>query len=177
MYKDLVYWNKQVTNNALNSVSKGSPTQKLAYFLASKDLGDERASFESHIKGFYLLEERYKYIKSLMSSPEKIIHALDTHKQRVEWQIRRIYRARNMIVHEGITPTYTDILIENTHDYLDTILSGLMELASRKNTLNSIEQGFKMVEINYSSYHKQLKVKGLSFTKENLNALLFDYPL
>ena len=68
-------------------------------------------------------------------------------------------------------------MIENTHDYLDTVMSGLMFLASAKNTLDTIDQGFKMVEINYASYYKSINEKGLAFTQDNIYDLLFKHPI
>lgn len=90
----------------------------------------------------------------------------------MSWQIRRIYRARNLIVHEGTTPTFAKVLIENIHDYLDTVVNALMTMAS-EGKINTIEQGFKHVELNYTAYHSALRTKGLSFDEVNFEKLLF----
>ena len=64
------------------------------------------------------------------------------------------------------------MLIENTHDYLDSIMNKLMSLASTEDTVNSIDQGFKMMELNYSSYYAALSQKGIQFNDNNINDLL-----
>ena len=46
---------------------------------------------------------------------------MEAHQKKVEWQIRRIYRTRNLIVHSGRSPIFLHALIENAHDYLDQI--------------------------------------------------------
>ena len=91
---------------------------------------------------------------------------LESHSKRVEWQIRRIYRARNIIVHSGKTPSYTRILVENIHDYLDVIMGSLIQLATKPKTIMSIDQGFKYLSLTHDSYKKDLEKKGAVFTSD-----------
>ncbi|HGG8837569.1 TPA: hypothetical protein ACJJXM_003801, partial [Enterobacter hormaechei subsp. xiangfangensis] len=93
------------------------------------------------------------------------------HGQRVAQQIRRIYRARNLIVHTGNLPSYTSILIENLHDYLDVVIGTLIELNISQRRISTISQGFKMMEIRYSSYRRKLEVKNLQFKEDNIDSL------
>lgn len=86
---------------------------------------------------------------------------IKNHTQRLEWQIRRIYRTRNLIVHTGITPKYTAILIEHTHSYLDVLLSTLIKLSSL-NRINSVGQGFQYMDLLYNDYIKILDNKNSS---------------
>lgn len=111
------------------------------------------------------------FSKTLTTDANNCTRALDNHKQRVEWQIRRIYRARNMIVHDGTTPSYTNILIENLHDYLDSVMKGLMLLASTKHTMNTIGQGFKIYELNNKSFLNGLNKIQKGFTNDTFNKL------
>lgn len=173
--KDIRYWNRKLHRRLLNGSTGANNALPMARFLILDEYEDKRQELEELFRDYHLLRDRYFYIKSLLSKPGHIIQALDSHTKRVEWQIRRIYRARNMIVHDGITPTYTEVLIENTHDYLDSVMNGLMTLASSEYTLNTIAQGFKLAEINYDSYYKALSAKGISFQESNINDLLFKY--
>lgn len=175
--KDLFQWDSRLAKRMLKNIQGDGIAYRLSNFLIFDEFSDRRQELESSFKSYHLLKDRYEYVKYLFSSPENIIKSLDAHKIRVEWQIRRIYRARNMIVHDGVTPSYSEVLIENTHDYLDTVMTGLMVLASAKNTLDTIDQGFKMVEINYVSYYKSLNEKGLVFTQNNIYDLLFKHPI
>ncbi|MCG0458524.1 hypothetical protein L6R44_20900, partial [Enterobacter cloacae complex sp. ECC445] len=95
----------------------------------------------------------------------------DIHGKRVAQQIRRIYRARNLIVHTGNLPSYTPILIENLHDYLDVVIGTLIELNISQRRISTISQGFKMMEIRYSSYRRKLDVKNLQFKEDNIDFL------
>ena len=166
--KDLLLWNSGFSKNVFKKVECSGIPEKTLNFLALDKYERLRDDLKRRFNDFHLLRERFCYLEKLMSSPLHVVSSLDSHKQRVDWQIRRIYRARNMIVHDGRTPSYTEILIENTHDYLDTILSSLMSLGSKDHILNSIDQGFKMAELSYLSYYKRLNEKGLKFDERNI---------
>jgi hypothetical protein len=166
--KDLLLWNSGISKSIFKEVECNGIPEKTINLLALDKYEDLRNDLKGRFNDFHLLSERFSYLERLMSSPSHVVSSLDSHKQRVDWQIRRIYRARNMIVHDGKTPSYTEILIENTHDYLDTIFSALMSLGSKDHVLNSIAQGFKMAELGYSSYYKKLNEKGLKFDEGNI---------
>ncbi|MFG3694835.1 hypothetical protein ACGFZ6_15835 [Stutzerimonas stutzeri] len=170
--RDLFRWNGRLMKILLKDIGGKDLISRLASFLSLQKHEAARNRLESSFGEFVLLSERYNYIKGVLSSPELVVETLDRHKERVSWQIRRIYRARNLIVHEGATPTFAKVLIENIHDYLDTVFSALMAMAS-EGKINTIEQGFKHVELNYSAYHSNLKAKGLAFDENNFERLLF----
>ncbi len=166
--KDLLLWNSMVSKNIFKEVDCTGIPEKALHLLTLDKYEGLRNDLKGGFNDFHLLSERFSYVEWLLSSPSNVVSSLDSHKQRVDWQIRRIYRARNMIVHDGKTPSYTEILIENIHDYLDTILSSLMSLGSKDHILNSIDEGFKMADLTYSSYYKRLNEKGLEFDESNI---------
>lgn len=171
--KDIWNWNRSFHHRITSGVVGQNNAQKFAKILRLDCYANKRRELESEFRDFILLSERYKHIMKMLDSPEQIANTLRRHTERVEWQIRRIYRVRNLIVHDGVTPSYTELLIENLHDYLDSVMNGLMKLAARDHTINTIEQGFKLAEINYKAYLDNLKKKGLVFNESNLNKLVF----
>ena len=44
---------------------------------------------------------------------------MDAYVQRIRWQLYRIYRTRNIIVHSGEEPLKIEYLGEHLHSYLD----------------------------------------------------------
>lgn len=170
--RDLLRWNHRATKKALRSVPGQKLTDKLVKLLVLSEFDSERIALEEEFKDFHLLRDRFDYFRGVFSSPSKAVEALIAHRQRLEWQIRRIYRARNIIVHSGQTPPYTRALIEHAHDYLDSVLSTLVKLASRPKTVNSVAQGFKHVELKYGHYYKSLTAKGLVFDAGNIETLV-----
>lgn len=173
LVKDLLNWNQGLTRKSFRGVPGTKFADKLVRILALEKYEDRRLLLEGAFKDFHLLRDRFAYFRAVFGSPQSVIAALDAHKQRLEWQIRRIYRARNIIVHSGETPAYTKAIIEHTHDYLDTVLELLVRLASRPKCINSVGQGFKFVDLRYSKYCAALHSKGLIFDEANIDSFVF----
>lgn len=173
--KDLLTWNAGVVRRIYKDVDAKGVVSKTAHLLALNKYEHLRRDLEESFGDFHLLRDRYEHLQRMLSSPKLIVDVLDAHSKRVAWQLRRIYRARNTIVHDGSTPSYTEILVENTHDYLDSVMRWLMALASSENTIHTVAQGFKMVELNYGSYKKNLSKKGLVFDEDNIDSLMFSF--
>lgn len=176
LVKDLLLWNAQHVRAVFKGIDGQKFTDKLANLLALKELESERNALEAKLEHFYLLRDRFQYFADLLETPRKTLSALDAHRIRVEWQIRRIYRTRNVIVHTGRTPSFTRTLIEHAHDYLDAVLSLLSKLASKPKAIHSVAQGFKYVDISYATYVDALSKKGLTYDARNLTSLIFPRP-
>ena len=86
-----------------------------------------------------ILKQKLLYYKNEFSKTEDILRIFDNHKRRVEWQLRRIYRARNLIVHSGKMPYQLDSLIENLHHYYDLFLMEINLSAEKTEVSNSLE--------------------------------------
>src|SRR5690606_9153820 len=98
-----------------------------------------------------------------------------SHKQKVEWQIRRIYRTRNLIVHSGKLPSYTNILIENLHNYFDSFLETLINKAITEKTIRTINQGVIELDFAVKNHFDTLdKHKDEDTTLDNFKSILFD---
>lgn len=77
-----------------------------------------------------------------------------------------------MIVHSGKTPSFTNILIENTHDYLDTIMKTTIKLSTHNKKISSIQQAFMYSNIQYSALIKWLSKKDTEFSDDNINRII-----
>lgn len=173
LVKDLLQWNSNFTRSLFKPIPGKKFTDRLVRLAVLPEYEVPRRRLEDSFKDFHLLRDRFDYFKQMLSSSNAVVAALDAHSQRLEWQIRRIYRTRNIIVHSGVTPRYTKPLIEHTHDYLDTVLNLLVRLASKPKTIHSVSQGFKYVELRYRQYYEKLKDKNTSFDVNNIDALVF----
>jgi len=173
LVKDLLRWNTTSFKTALKPIDGRKLTDRLVKVLTLPEYAVNLAALEGSLNDFHLLRDRVNHMKDILSSPGKVIATLDAHWTRVEWQIRRIYRVRNIIVHSGNTPPYTKPLIEHTHGYLDTILAMLVRLASKPKSVHSVSQGFKYIELQYKLYYKKLSEKGITFTRDNIDELIF----
>jgi len=174
---DLLNWNKIELNRCLRGIAGDNIRAKLAKFLVLDEYAGRRQALDIAIRDFHLLRSRLSYLSYVLADPKNILDLLSSHKQRVGWQMRRIYRARNVIVHSGRTPPYTGTLIENVHDYLDLVMSTLVSLASENGTITSVEQGFKFIEINCSAFEKSLKNMSRETYVTDIDAAIFKFAI
>ncbi|MDG2954968.1 hypothetical protein P7M11_09610 [Bisgaard Taxon 10/6] len=164
LVKDLIRWNHHITKDILKNIDGDDFIIRLINLLSNDKYSDKFDDLIQKTKDFYLLNDRLSYFKELLSLKKKICSMIDNHTERLKWQIRRIYRARNIIVHTGYTPAYTSILIEHIHSYLDIILSTLIQL-STKEKIDSVGQGFQYIKLIYNHYSSFLGIK----SKKNEN--------
>ncbi|MBU1284898.1 MAG: hypothetical protein KJ794_15950, partial [Gammaproteobacteria bacterium] len=168
LVRDILNWNPKAAKVSFKNVPGKKFTERLIKILSQPEYAENLKNIEDNLRDFHLLKDRVDYFKDLLSSPKKILTALENHEERLTWQIRRIYRARNIIVHSGLTPPYTKQLIEHTRDYLDIILDNLVALGSDPKIAKSTTQGFKYMELQYQSYIEKLNEKNLTFTNTNI---------
>lgn len=62
----------------------------------------------------------------LFHCPATLLKDLNQSQQRVRWQLYRIYRSRNLIVHEGHDTHLTVSLLDNLHYYFSITLSRIL---------------------------------------------------
>lgn len=85
----------------------------------------------NNLNTYPLLQYRIAYYSSICSDRSRINHFLTAHRKRLSWQIVRIYRNRNMIVHDGSHFPYIDILVQNLHYYADILIDTVNLYANR----------------------------------------------
>jgi hypothetical protein len=64
-----------------------------------------------------LTHKAYLLWKSTFRDPETMRSRLEEHKKKLDWQIRRIYRARNFVMHRGRSVPGMRQLIQHLHTY------------------------------------------------------------
>lgn len=128
--------------------------QKFAALIVLDELKTERHELYANLEKHPLLKYKiYRYHK-IFSQVKKIEDSLKRHKKLVDWQIKRMYRSRNLIVHAGIVPSYTEMLVEHSHNFLDKLLTTINNFSIDKLTIVSIEQAIKEVEILQTKHYK-----------------------
>lgn len=91
-----------------------------------------------------------------LSTPEKLLKDLERHEQMVKWQLRRIYRARNIIAHSGSSPSYTASLLGNAHDYLDQVFSEVGSRFCSPHPHEKISDIFLLCDLRLSRWKRNL---------------------
>lgn len=178
--KDLNIWNKTKTNRLLTEIanySEYTETERVAALVCLETNKDTRLKFYENLEDFPLLKNRIFKLHESLSSPALITKTLKSHNEKINWHLRRIYRTRGLVIHSGKYPSYTSILIENLHNYLDLFLKRIIHLSTSK-LIETIEQGVFETQVALQFQYELLeKHKGEQLTDENFReALLGESP-
>lgn len=90
---------------------------------------------------------------------------LDDHYNRVSWQIHRIYRARNQLVHAGFVPSYLESIILNLAEYYRSAIVTIVGRARKESLPSDIDQIVSEIGITY-------RILRGSFSKNSANTAL-----
>jgi len=98
-------------------------------FLVLDDQEEQRKLLYSRTELFPLLRYRVYFLNAQLKNTKGYMAMLKAHEKRVEWQLHRIYRARNYVIHDGrrIDGANQELVI-NLHSYIDTMFSKVIEL-------------------------------------------------
>lgn len=170
---DLLFWNPRITRKFLRQVPNTKGTKgaiRLLHLLALPENLPLRNELYAQLKDFHLLRFRLFSLSESLASPEIVKKFLDNHSKKVSWQVRRLYRTRNLLVHAGRTPNYLPTLIENGHDYLDLVLNEVMERSCGDYQVETLEQAFELQKVLLERFETTLAPLH-SFDESNVRVL------
>lgn len=157
-----------------NVVEGGNPIEKCLALFSIKANEPLRERFYSLYDWHPLLRNRIFYLSKRFLSADLVLSTLEAHIERISWQIRRIYRARNLIIHSGKSLPYINILVENLHSYLDRVLDLFNEEISRCNHPTTLDQITLEIKLEVESHFRNLKNLGKTeCTADNYKKILF----
>lgn len=157
---DLLVWDKWRAAKLLNKVPlpPGSRfLQRLAVLITSPDCSVLRDELYGRLGDFHLLRYRCFSLARDLGTSKAVMSRLETHERKVRWQLRRLYRARNLIVHTSRSPSYVKTLIENGHDYLDSLLFEVIRRSCSDYQTSTIEQAFELTAVSYQAFKNEIQ--------------------
>lgn len=108
---------------------------------------------------------RAQYYKELLLDPKRVRAVMENHQKNLEWNLTRIYRIRNEIVHNAAIKEDIAVLTSHLRYYLTFIINGLIDfLINRPIDINndqkiSIDDYFLLQDLTLAS----LETQGMSF--------------
>jgi hypothetical protein len=117
------------------------------------------------------LHRLFKLYRDYGSSGEAA-KAIKSHRNRVEWQVHRIYRARNQLVHSGRVPSYLDSLILNLAEYYGAAVATIIDRARREPSRSDIDQIVSEIGIEYGIFTRQFKATEAPLQRADLERLV-----
>lgn len=152
-------------------VSEGSDSElhSIMKFVLLNEYADKRTEILNKMDDFPLLKERIMYYNISLSTKEDIYKFVLKHSNRICWQIMRIYRNRNLIIHNGRAMPYLSLLIENLHSYVDDFIDYMIHSFIESKGMELIYQELFLKE---SEWIANMNVKKASVDSETIDYLL-----
>ena len=124
--------------------------EKLTALLILPTFSANKNNLLAGLKSYPLLQFRVEQYSNIFSDRKKIKRFLDSHRERLNWQIMRIYRNRNMIVHDGSHFPYIEIIVQNLHFYIDSLIDAINEyLGKGYNSIQTIYTAIQQSEYKH----------------------------
>lgn len=141
---------------------EGSSIEKIITLLTDISYNDKKQSLHCDVSQYPIIEYRINKYEKMLSSPKAMGDSYSEHSERLKQQIMRIYRTRNMIVHDGTDTIYINLILQNLHYYVDTLIGSFYVLERQGyNNLNSIIKQMSEIEKKFylifskSNFEKQ----------------------
>lgn len=181
LYKDIVVVLGEAGENIINELEgKEQSVWKLAKILSVEKFQEAYRELYNLLEEEPILQYRMEYFsKKIFVDSESVYEELKRHKQKLKWQIMRIYRNRNMIVHNGEYMPYLNIILGNLHYYVDAMFDLLIEyyhlrIESNKYIFFDVQKE-EMRHLNILGLdEKGKKVNSKAITESNYSEIIFN---
>lgn len=139
------------------NASSSEVVRKVCEFSLLSEYDQKRNEFILKCIDFPLLKERIEYYNLTLSNTDEVFKFVEKHSERVRWQVMRIYRNRNLIIHNGKSMPYLHLLIENLHSYVDDFLSYAIRSLSEGRDIESMCQELFVKECRWNAKFQKNK--------------------
>ena len=167
---DIKTYNEELFNAIIdNETVESELVRRICEFTLLPEHSEKRAEVLEKCKDFPLLVERISYYYEALQTPAKIHSFVEKHATRVRWQVMRIYRNRNLIIHNGSSMPYLSLLIENLHSYVDDFLAYTIHSLSQKKSIELMCQELFVKECKWNASFPRQKD---DITREQIKYIL-----
>jgi hypothetical protein len=103
-------------------------------------------------------------------SSDALLKSMKAHERRVKWQLYRIYRTRNDIVHSGRMPPFLGPLLMNVYEYFRGSIGPIIGRAGMEEGRSSLDQILAEIRFDYQMLKSDLSSidGGVPFTKDQV---------
>lgn len=153
--------NSNETEEILTGAVKSSPIRLDPVDLGRLLTSDSEARAFQRLKSIaapspLLLNRIWRYGDGMFKTPEKLAARIEQHEKNVRWQLRRIYRLRNRITHQGKTGPESAQLLDHLQQYFLSTVHDLIHTLKHRPSL-TIAEAFESRRENYRYLLEQLK--------------------
>lgn len=149
---DIKNYNEEMYNSIIeDAITEQAIVQRIGEFTLLPKNEERRKTVLEKCDDFPLLKERLSYYSTALKTPAEVHSFVEKHADRVKWQIMRIYRNRNLIIHNGRSMPYLSLLIENLHSYVDDFLAYTIHTLAQKKSIETMCQELFVKECKWNA--------------------------
>ena len=116
-----IFENEQY-NSIIQSIEDGETEfEKIACLVLMPKYTDQLDSITDNLVNYPVIRTRMLNLHDDCTGRNVLLNTMNHYAQRVSWHLFRLYRARNMIVHSGKSPSDLKDLGEHLHAYVDCL--------------------------------------------------------
>jgi len=125
---------------------------KTIHLVTSADQQVRRTELLGQLGHNPLLRNRIDRLSKDYRKTDRIRKAIKSHKEKLAWHIQRIYTLRNQIAHNASSLPYIRNLVENLHDYLDTIILAVSSIGRDSKVTIDVHTALEKIATIESDY-------------------------
>ena len=158
LYNGLLIPHRKRVARFLRSVGQANVDDPTRFLLGLTlpDFDDDRVDFIDKLSDNPIAQERIRRFIASWGRPDAAKQTMQGHEERVHWQIHRIYRARNQLVHAGRTPPYLDSLVINAFEYFRNTVGPVIGHAQRHADVMDVDQAVAELCLMFRAQHSAL---------------------
>jgi len=169
VYSQLI---EAVSKVSLKNLGIASFADFICFFAANQADSTEFKEITKLLSYNPLLRSRLYNLRKDLRDSNHILSKIKNHREKVLWQIARIYRTRNLNTHAGITMPYTEAVLCNLHNYFDYVINFILCKIENGDPVLSMTSLVFEAKIDNDIYMEYLKNNEL-LSLENYQKLLF----
>ncbi|MDX1822266.1 MAG: hypothetical protein R3197_15320 [Paracoccaceae bacterium] len=104
---------------------------------------------------------RLKNLEDKFSSPANFERTLGAHSQKVKWQVQRIYRERNTVMHNGQSSPFVRQLLSNCYFYFQTTFTSIETVSKSYGGLSTVQSLSAIRKLHQSDFLKLRRAKAI----------------
>ena len=117
---------------------------------------NEREQLIDQLREYPLIRSRIVQYNELYSRKKKVLADIVRFTTRISWHIRRLYRARNAIVHSGVNASNIKELSRHLHNYVDEAVNEVLNLIIFDDSISGIDNAVIEIQIVVDLMKKRL---------------------
>jgi hypothetical protein len=99
--------------------------QKLALLLSLPEYNDVFVALKDKLINYPVLVYRLSYYSGILKDFKVFQSVYENHILKLRSQIMRVYRCRNVIIHDGKSVRYIELIVQNLHFYFDSLVDAI----------------------------------------------------